>query len=451
MSQSNAVNVKSFINERPMSGAQYALMFLCFLIVAADGIDVAIMGFIAPPIVQEWRITRAAFGVVMSAAPIGLVLGALIAGPSSDRFGRKKVLVTSVLLFGVFTLICAFTSNPVEMAVMRLLTGLGLGAAMPNSTTLLSEYVPERSRSLFITIMFTGFGVGSAGVGFAAAWLIPLYGWRSVLIMGGALPLVLLPFLLMFLPESARFMVVRGFTPARIAATLGRVCRTTFAAGTTFFAPEPPVTTKRPIGVLFSRGFGLMTISLWVTYFMGLLVIYLLTGWLPTLIKDAGLPIAAAANITAMFQTGGIVGAILAGWLMDRVKPTWIISGAYVGGALCVLGVGATGALSSSLAIWVLAAGFFMNGAQTGLNAFAPNCYPTIARATGVSWMLGMGRFGSILGSGVGGLLLSLGWGFGGIVSALAIPAVLAAFAILTSRVAAKEPVTTERTSLAHG
>lgn len=437
MTNPTAVDVKAFINERPMSGAQWLLLILCFLMVAADGIDVAIMGFIAPPIIQDWGITRASFGLVMSAAPIGLVLGALFAGPSSDRFGRKKVLITSVFLFGLFTLITAFTQNASEMAFMRFLTGLGLGAAMPNATTLLSEYAPEKNRSLLITIMFTGFGVGSAAVGFVAAFLIPHYGWRSVLVFGGVLPLVLVPFLLAFLPESARFMVVRGFSAERIAATLGRVCRARFAPGTTFYASEPPVATRKPIGVLFSKGYAMLTASLWITYFMGLLVIYLITGWLPTLIKDAGLPISTAANITALFQTGGTIGCILTGWAMDRMRPALIIAGAYFGGALCVIGVGMTGALSESLFIWVLLAGFFMNGAQTGLNAYAPNCYPTVARATGVSWMQGMGRFGSIVGSAVGGVLVGMGWGFGAIVAALAVPAALAGLGILASRIGA--------------
>lgn len=445
-----AVDVKAFIDQRPVSRVQWLLLILCFLIVAADGIDVAIMGFIAPPIVQEWGITHAAFGLVMSAAPIGLVIGALVAGPSSDRFGRKKVLIASVLLFGLFALITAWTHDATDMAVMRLLTGLGLGAAMPNTTTLLCEYVPGKHRSLLITIMFCGFSAGSALVGFAAAYLIPLHGWRSVLIMGGVLPLVLVPFLLLFLPESARFMVVHQCAPDRIAATLGRVCRTTFAAGTTFFAPEPPVATKRPIRVLFSHGYAAMTVSLWVTYFMGLLVIYLITGWLPTLIKDAGLPISVAANIGAMFQAGGTVGAILAGYLMGRIGPTWVIAISYLGGAICVLGVGATGAMSGSLAFWVMAAGFFMNGGQTGLNAFAPTCYPTIARATGVSWMLGVGRFGSILGSAVGGVLVGLGWSYVGIVSTLALPATLAAFAILATGLAHKEPVPEGAAVLTH-
>jgi len=442
------VNVKAFIDERGISSMQWLLLALCFLIVATDGMDVAIMGFLAPSILQEWGASRASFGFVMSAAPIGLVLGALFAGPASDRFGRKAVLIISVFLFGIFTIATAFTHNLTEMAALRLLTGLGLGAAMPNSTTLLSEYVPQRSRSVLIAVMFTGFNLGSGTVGFLAAWLIPDHGWRSVLVAGGALPLLLVPVLLVLLPESARFMVVRGYAAARIAAVLGRICRTRFPEGAEFFAPEPPLQTRKPIGVLFSRGYGLMTVALWATYFMGLLVIYLLTGWLPTLMKDAGLPISTAATTTAMFQIGGTVGAILVGWAMDRVAPTRVIALAYVAGAACILCLGIGGALAGSLAIMVTVAGFFMSGAQTGLNAFAPTCYPTVARATGVSWMLGMGRFGSITGSMIGGVLLSMGWGFTPIISLLAVPAILAGLAVLRATRAQEPP---EQADEAHG
>ncbi len=173
---------------------------MCFLVVVADGMDVAIMGFVTPSVLQEWDISRPAFGIVISAAPFGLVIGALVAGPSSDRFGRKVVLITSILLFGVLTLLTAYESSPTEMALLRLLAGLGMGAAMPNATTLMSEYAPQRRRSLMITVMFTGFNLGSAAVGFAAGYLIPLHGWRSVLVLGGVVPLLLVPLLIVFLP-----------------------------------------------------------------------------------------------------------------------------------------------------------------------------------------------------------------------------------------------------------
>ncbi|WP_244817933.1 aromatic acid/H+ symport family MFS transporter [Caballeronia sp. Lep1P3] len=434
MTSGKTIDIKSFIDERPISAYQWLLVALCFLVVTADGMDVAIMGFVAPSIIADWHISRPAFGLVMSAAPIGLVIGALAAGPASDRIGRKGVLIASVFFFGVFTIATAFTNSPASMALLRVLTGIGLGAAMPNTTTLLSEYAPQRKRALLITIMFTGFNLGSALIGFVAGWLIPTHGWRSVLVFGGGLPLVLIPLQIWLLPESARLLAVRGATPQKVGKVLGRVCGVRFKGDETFVSAEPPLPTKKPIGVLFSHGFGLLTAALWVTYFMGLLVIYLLTGWLPTLMKDAGLTVSAAANITAMFQIGGTIGAIIVGWIMDRVRPAPVISAAYLGGAICVLGLAWIGALSSSLAVLVFAAGFCMSGAQTGLNAFAPGRYPTVARATGVSWMLGMGRFGSIFGSAFGGALLGLGWQFGAILAMLAVPATLAAIAILVAQ-----------------
>ncbi|MGY2046746.1 MFS transporter [Methylobacterium sp. JK268] len=414
--------------------AQWALVAMCFMVVVADGMDVAIMGFVTPSILQEWEISRPAFGIVMSAAPFGLVIGALVAGPSSDRFGRKIVLLTAVLVFGLFTVVAAYASSPAEMALLRLFAGTGMGAAMPNTTTLLSEYAPQRRRSLMITIMFTGFTLGSAAIGFAAAVLIPLHGWRSVLLLGGAVPLTLLPILARFLPESARLLALRGAAPGTIAATLSAVTGHRFAGDETFVSDEPPLRTKTPIGVLFSRGYALMTVSLWVTYFMGLMVIYLLTGWLPTLLRDAGVPVETASTLTALFQIGGTLGAVVVGWIMDKARPPLVIAAAYLGGSLCIVALSVLGIVSSSLAVLILAAGFCMSGAQTGLNAFAPGCYPTAARATGVSWMLGIGRFGSILGSGFGGALLGSGWDFSAILLVLAAPATCAALAIAVTQ-----------------
>jgi len=435
------VDVRQFINERPMSSHQWMILALCFLIVAVDGMDVAIMGFLAPAITKEWGISKAAFGMVMSAAPFGLVLGALVAGPMSDRIGRRKVLLASVITFGVFTALTAFTQSTLDMALMRLLTGVGLGAAMPNASTLLSEYVPEARRSFLVTLMFTGFNLGSAMIGFAAAGLIPEHGWRGVLMFGGAMPLLLTPLLWVWLPESCRFMAVRGHASATIARQLSKVSGQAMPEGARYVSAELPASGKTPVRQLFANGFATLSVSLWVTYFMGLMVIYLLTGWLPTLFKENGLSISEAANVTAMFQLGGTVGAVLVGWVMDRLRPTRVISFAYLGGAAAVITLGMASTSMGTIALWVTLAGFCMSGAQTGLNAYAPSCYPTSARATGVSWMLGMGRFGSITGSMVGGLLLGLGWSFSHILVMLAIPAVLASIAVLGSRrQAALEP-----------
>lgn len=432
-----SLDIRAFINERRMSAHQWILVVLCFLIVAVDGMDVAIMGFVAPSIIAEWHLSKPAFGFVMGAAPIGLAVGALVAGSSSDWFGRRKVLLGSVLGFGLCTLLTAFATTPEKMALLRFLTGLGLGAAMPNATTLLTEYVPERSRSFLIATMFTGFNLGSALIGFVAAYLIPHHGWQSVLLFGGVLPLLLLPLLYFYLPESARFMAVKGFQAEKIGKVLGRVCCVNLDSYREFVSKEGVPATKQPLAVLFTSQYALRTFTLWVTYFMGLLVIYLTTSWLPTMIKDAGMPIERAAQVTAMFQLGGTVGAILVGFAMDRFSPNRIIALAYLVGGVSLIALGINGVTSAWIALLVCLVGFFLSGAQTGLNAYAPSCYPTVARATGVSWMLGVGRLGSILGSSIGGVLLSQGWGFDRIFMVLAVPATIAAVAIMINRLAA--------------
>lgn len=360
------VDIKQWIDARAVSPFQWMILLLCFLIVTFDGLDAAIMGFIAPAVIHDWDMSRTAFGPIMAAAMVGLAVGALISGPYSDRLGRRRVLLWSVGAFGFFSLLCAFARSPMELAALRFLTGLGLGAAMPNSTTLLSEYIPQRLRGILITLMFMGFGLGSASGGIVSAWMVPAYGWHAVLMLGGVLPLLLLPVLYFRLPESVDLMINRGFPRPAIMAVLRRM-GARFADDVVFATTAAGETARSKVWRLFDQHYRWRTLSLWCTYFMGLVVIYLLTGWMPTLIKDAGLSLERAAII----------------------------------------------------------------GAQTGLNAFAPGQYPTDFRATGVSWMLGIGRFGGIFASMSGGAMLSLGLPMNVIFAGLGVPAVLAAIAIM--------------------
>ncbi|MEB0206031.1 aromatic acid/H+ symport family MFS transporter [Pseudomonas sp. CCC3.1] len=426
------VDIKAWIDNRPVAKYQWLILALCFFVVLFDGFDVAVMGFVAPSLIQEWGLSRAAFGPVMSAGMVGLAIGALTAGPYADRLGRKKIMLFAVTGFSVLSLACAFARNPYELAFLRLLTGIALGAALPNTTTLLAEYLPERNRSLFITLMFTGFNMGSGLGGFVAAWLIPSHGWQSVLLFGGIMPLLLLPFLWWLLPESARFLAARNAPASQIAKVLNKLGGT-FTAATRFVMSEPQVQHKAPVRMLFAEPYRFGTLALWATYFMGVLVIYLTMGWMPTLLRDGGLSIERAATITGLFQIGGTVGAIVVGWAMDRRNPNAVIATAYALGGAFILLLGAFSLESSLLAVGVMAAGFCMSGAQTGLNAFAPGYYPTDCRATGVSWMLGIGRFGAILGSLVGGAILSLGLDLPLLFAMLAVPAFIAALAILAN------------------
>ncbi len=437
-----AINVEKFIDEGKVTPYQWVIVGLCFLVAMLDGIDTASMGFVAPSLMTDWHISRVAFGPVMSAALLGFALGAMVVGPFADRVGRRKILLLSVLIFGFFNASCAFAQSPTQLMVLRLLTGIGLGTAIPAAATLLSEYVPTRVRAFLVTVMFAGFALGSGLAGGIASVLLGQYGWRGVLLAGGALPLLSLPLLFWLLPESARFLAVNGRDSNEIAKLLKRVCNTDFSANTSFISQEHRLTaTKIPVQLLFGDGYAFGTMLLWASCFMGLLILYLITGWLPTLITDAGYTVQEAAKITAMFQIGSIPGALIVGFLMVRTESSRVVAAAYFFGAIAIFSLGASMLNSGWLPAQVAIAGFFIGGAQTGLNALAPAFYPTQARATGVSWMNGIGRGGAIVGSLVGGLLLSLGWQFGAVFAALAMPAMLAAVAVVLSRYASRSIV----------
>lgn len=428
----NCLDVQSFINDQPLSRFQWRVVILCFLIVFLDGLDTAAMGFIAPALSQEWGIDRASLGPVMSAALIGMVFGALGSGPLADRFGRRGVLIGAVLVFGGFSLASAYATNVDQLLVLRFLTGLGLGAGMPNATTLLSEYTPERLKSLLVTSMFCGFNLGMAGGGFISAKLIPAYGWHSLLVIGGVLPLLLALVLFVWLPESARFLVVRNRGTDRVRKTLAPIAPDVVAQAASFSVPEQKAVAARNVfAVIFSGTYGVGTVLLWLTYFMGLVIVYLLTSWLPTLMRDSGASMEQAAFIGALFQFGGVLSAVFVGWAMDRFNPHKVIGTFYLLAGIFAYAVGQSLGNITLLATLVLVAGMCVNGAQSAMPSLAARFYPTQGRATGVSWMLGIGRFGAILGAWSGAALLGLGWNFEQVLTALLVPAALAAVAVV--------------------
>ena len=432
MSASTQVDVQKLIDSGRFSGYQFLVAFFCFIIIAIDGFDTAIIGFIAPSLRTDWGLTPQQLAPLMAAGLVGLAAGSFVAGPLGDRIGRKTILVLSVLFFGIWTLASAYADSLLTLTLFRFLTGLGLGGAMPNAITLTSEYAPQRSKSLVVTIMFCGFTLGSGLGGVLAAQLIPAYGWRSVLLLGGYVPIGCAVLLWFALPESVRFLVLRRPHSPLIATTLRRIApAAALPAGASFVLPEPPAAAKgSPVAQLFAAELRFGTLALWAAFFMSLLIVYLLTNWLPTLFKDAGFPLAKAALVAAMYQVGGTVGAIVIGWLMDRYNPYRVLGLSYLASIvfIALIGFMYTDLLILNLA--VAGVGFCVSGSQIGANALAASFYPTGNRVTGVSWALGVGRCGAILGSLMGGALLGAGLGFSAIILLLAIPGLLASTAI---------------------
>ena len=427
MSSVESVDVRRLINQGALSGGQIRLIVLCFIVVALDGMDIAIMGFIAPSLKASWNVTNHQLGVVISAALIGLALGAMIAGPLADRFGRRLMIIFSVLFFGLWTLVTAFSHSIEQMILFRFLTGLGLGAAMPNVSTLVAEYAPERRRSFIITVVFCGFTFGAASGGFAASWLLPRYEWHSVLLLGGILPLLVLPVLIRQLPESVRFLISRGAPAERIRTILERMIPGSTNPHSQFQSSEADATQpdKNAIATVISPRYRTGSLMLWGGYFMGLFLVYLIGSWLPSLVSKQGMTVTQAAIITAMYQAGGTLGSLFAGWLMDRFNANLALAVIYFCGGIAIFALGFSPAQVTVMSSIAFCSGFCFNGANTGMNALSASYYPTHARATGSSWMHGVGRIGAILSAFVGAEMLSLGWSFNLIFLLLAIPAVL--------------------------
>ncbi len=434
-----SVDVQAFLNQHPFSRFQWLVFALCFCVVLMDGFDTAAIGYIAPSLVAEWGVERAALAPVLSAALFGLAFGALTAGPLADRFGRRRVLIGAVAIFGLACSASGFSGGLTELVALRFLTGLGLGAAMPNAITLVSEFCPDRRRATITNAMFCGFPLGAALGGFLAAWMIPQFGWRSVLLLGGAMPIVLTLLLVLLLPESVRFMVAKRASPDRIRAVLRGVSVDAVHA-TSFELHEPlPAQGRSGVGTVVSRPFLIGTVMLWIAYFMGLMIFYALINWMPTLLKDAGLPQSTAALVSALFPLGGL-GAILSGWLMDRFNATLVVAACFALTGAAIYAVGQSiGTLSLLMAVMLLG-GTLMNTAQTSLPSLAAAFYPTQGRATGIAWMLGIGRFGGIAGSFLVGELSRRHLDFSSIFTIVAIPGFVAAVALFIKHYAHPAP-----------
>lgn len=432
--QTQPLDVQSFINRERFSRYQWLVFALCFFIVLLDGFDTAAIGFIAPSLMKDWGVAKADLAPVLSAALFGLAAGALTSGPLADRYGRRVVLLVAVFIFGGACCASAFAGSLQQLTVLRFITGLGLGAAMPNAVTLTSEFSPDGRRATLTNAMFCGFPLGAALGGFLAAWMIPMWGWRSVLMLGGVVPALLLVLMVFTLPESVRHMVAKGYPADRIRAVLVRISASA-AQATTFTMVEqgrPGQDSQGGSGIamLFQPRYIVGTCMLWIAYFMGLVIFYALINWMPVLFKDAGLAPKTATLIAALFPLGG-VGAVLSGWLMDRYNANRVIASGYALTAVAVYAIGQVAGHVGWLTVVVFVAGTLMNTAQSSLPALAAAYYPTRGRATGVSWMLGVGRFGGIAGSFLVAELTRRQMGFSQVFTAVALAALVSTAALL--------------------
>lgn len=424
METARGLQGKSIIDTIPLGSYQIAVITLCSLVAMVDGFDTQVIALAAPEIARALDIPIAKFGVVFGAGLLGSMIGALIAGSMSDRMGRKPSLLVSMLIFGGASLVLPLATSVNELILLRLIAGLGLGGAMPGIVALTSEYTPQRIRATLTSAMFCGYPLGASIGAAASAWILTHYGWQTIFVIGGLVPLVLLPIVGFWVPESLRFLHGRGKDKA-----IARIMRRLGIAGAkpVFDRDEPDQRSHRfLLGELFARGRAIGTLLLWATFFVSLLLSYFLINWIPSITRQAGLLTEGAVGAVALLNIGGIIGSFALSWFVERIGPYRVIAFGYTVGAIAIATIGFAGSSLFAAFVSVFIAGFFTIGAQLCVVALAAVYYPLEIRATGVGWTMTIGRLGAVVGPVAGGILIGAGVNAQGLFALAAVASFLA-------------------------
>jgi MFS transporter, AAHS family, 3-hydroxyphenylpropionic acid transporter len=366
------------MNESTRGSSAALTIGLCFLVAVLEGFDIQAMGVAAPKLAPEFGLNPDQLGMVFAISNIGLVIGASFGGWAADRFGRKPVFIASVLAFGSFTLMTAFSSSFEVLFASRLLAGLGFGAALPNMMAVAAEISAPDKRALTASTMFCGMPLGGGMSALLTQVLPPDFDWRTIFIVGGILPLIVAATLKLWMPETL------------VVAARGKASRV-------------PV-----LHTLFGDRRAMPSLLLWLTFFPTLLILYLFLNWLPTLVMANGLDRAIAPQASLAFNFGSVAGALAIGWMVDRLGARWPLAGAYSLLIFVIVALGDARHLTPVLALSG-AAGFLLLGANYALYGVAASYYATSMRGTGSGASVAVGRVGSICGPLLAGALLGAG------------------------------------------
>ncbi|MDA9407247.1 MFS transporter [Bradyrhizobium sp. CCBAU 45384] len=425
------INIGRYIDDRPLSAFQIRAICLCALVIGLDGFDAQALGFVAPALSKDLHLAPGALGPVFGASLFGVMIGSLLFGALADYFGRKWLVIAGVIVFALGSLATSRAGSVQDLVVLRFLTGLGLGGVLPNAIALTGEYSPQRRRTLLIMLMFMTVSLGSAIGGSVAARLISAYGWQGIFVIGGVLPLLLCPVLIVWLPESLSLLALDERNNGRVRSLLGQIDPSAKFAEDARFAVVEESGKGFLLPQLFANRRLVPTLLLWIMFFMNMLDIYFLNSWLPTLTHGVGLDVEAAIAVGIAFQLGGMVGTVALGLLIERLGFHRVLFLTYVAGFVSIVTIGFAGAVLPILVPAVFIAGVAVIGGQIGCNAYAARLYPTYIRATGIGWALGIGRLGSILGVTVGGLMLAAHWSVPSLFQTSAVPQLCSALVIL--------------------
>jgi AAHS family 4-hydroxybenzoate transporter-like MFS transporter len=398
-----AVAAETVLENQRLGALQLRVAVLCALVQMCDGYDLNSVAWAVPSLIHEWHLPPSTFAIAFLWSSIGIMVGALSAGPIGDRFGRRPLLLGSLTLFGIASLLSAVVGSLSVLSLLRFFTGVGIGGGFSGAAALSGDYAPQRLRATMIMATFTGAPIGGFVGGQIVALLLAQWGWRMIFVLGGIFPLALVPVLVLWLPESPRFLATKKKLSPRNATLLQRLD----IASAQSDAIE--VAWENPISMLFGQGYALQTVLLWIIFFCSLLNLFLFAYWMPTVLNLIGISPAQAVSMASLRDLGAIFAVLYLGLAIDRIGPERALAIHYAAGAVFIAMIALFALPNFVLCVVIFLAGMTIIGSQTGVNGACGKLYPARMRTSGIGWALGIGRLGAIVAPVLGGYLLAVG------------------------------------------
>ncbi|MGX7006146.1 MFS transporter [Caballeronia sp. KNU42] len=411
------------------------IVFWCSMLMLFDGYDLVIYGSVLPQLMVEWKLPAMTAGIIGSSALFGMMIGALSLGSSSDRFGRRRVILTCLVVFGLAAFGNGFCENSTQFVICRFFTGVGLGGMVPNIVALVTEMSPKAKRNIMVTMMLSFFSVGGVVAALMGKIITPTFGWRANFLIAG-LPLLTLPILFRWLPESIAFLLAnRRFVEAdRVLRKLSPSYRGSAESLASTLSRTLVKPTQSRTVQIFKDGRAADTLLIWIAFGMCMLMVYGLNTWLPKLMTASGYSLGSSLTFLITLNAGAVLGGLASGWLADKWggKGTLILFFAVAAVSIDLLGYKQNAFI---LNVLLMLAGATTIGTLCIVHAFAAQFYPASVRSTGVGWAAAAGRFGAVAGPALGGYLVGMNLPITFNFMVFAVPGVVAAIAIaLTSR-----------------
>ncbi|GGG50671.1 MFS transporter [Kocuria dechangensis] len=400
------INIHGLIGEARFNRFHAGMLFWACFIITFDMYDLVVYGSVLPVLIEDWSLSPVQAGAIGSYGFFGMMVGAVLFGILADRFGRRRILAASVVLFSIATALCGFAPEPVTFSALRLLAGLGIGGILPTLIAMLTDYAPKGMANTMVAVVMCFFSVGGILAALVAMNLIPALGWQSVYRVA-VIPLLFLPFMLKYFLDSPAMLLEKGRIDD-LRSALAKVVPSAELPADAQFEGVHEKEPGSPVGALFTNRRALGTIMIWVAFFMCLLMINGVTTWLPNLMVKAGYALGSSLTFMIVLNVGAIVGTLVLGRLADRwgvkrvLVPMYVISAI----SLALLGLGNNMAV---LLLLVAVTGACTMGAQNISYAFVSQYYPSFMRSTAIGLASGVGRMGAIVGPLFGGVLLTLG------------------------------------------